>query len=561
MTAFVGVDVGTGSARAGVFDAKGKLLASHAQDIQMWREGEIAEQSSDDIWKAVCTCVKAAVTEAAVAPSSVMGIGFDAACSMVVLDRDLRPITISATGETTRNVIVWMDHRAKEQAARINAQGHPVLDYVGGRISPEMQTPKLLWIKENLAQTFADAGQFMDLPDYLTWAATGSLTRSACTVTCKWTYLAHEERWDDSYFHQIGLGSLADEGFVRIGKQIVPPGTALAKGLTATAAQQMGLPAGIAVGAALIDAHAGGIGTVGADPDAGAEATMAYVFGTSACTMPSSGAPHKVPGVWGPYYSAMVPGLWLSEGGQSAAGEAIAQLISTHPSFGEAANRAKKEGLSTQDFLLHEVIRRAPDNSSAVELAGRRVIVPDFLGNRAPFAAQNATAVMSGLTQHSGLDDLIATYLACVYGIGYGLRQIMEAQKRKGVAPGSIVISGGAGRSAAIKQMLADASGFPFLSTTSEEPVLLGAAMLGAVSAAHFPSLSVAMQQMSSVQDRFWPVSGLIGKQHDARFKAFEALQKADHQFTEDLSILSRQTGDKSADAPARSDKMAPKAL
>ena len=79
---------------------------------------------------------------------------------------------------------------------------------------------------------------------------------------------------------------------------------------------------------------------------------MAYVFGTSACTMASSSEPHKVPGVWGPYYSAMIPGLWLSEGGQSAAGEAIAHLIATHPAHTTARDHAAAEGLMLQDFLL-----------------------------------------------------------------------------------------------------------------------------------------------------------------------------------------------------------------
>lgn len=38
-----------------------------------------------------------------------------------------------------------------------------------------------------------------------------------------------------------------------------------------------------------------------------------------------------VSGVWGPYYSAMVPGLWLNEGGQSATGKLLDHVIDTHP--------------------------------------------------------------------------------------------------------------------------------------------------------------------------------------------------------------------------------------
>ncbi|MEM6372271.1 MAG: FGGY-family carbohydrate kinase [Pseudomonadota bacterium] len=528
MSAFIGVDVGTGSARAGVFDRAGTLLASAAHDIRMWRNGAVSEQSSDDIWAAVCASVRAAVADAEIAPDTVAGIGFDAACSMVVLNTDMRPVSISATGRSEQNVIVWMDHRAKDQAERINALGHPVLDYVGGRISPEMQTPKLLWIKEQMPDTFDAVGQFFDLPDYLTWAATGSLTRSACTVTCKWTYLAHEDRWDDSYFDLIGLPDLPAEGYARIGQIVVPPGTALAQGLTAHAAAQMGLPAGIPVGAGLIDAHAGGVGTVGADPDHGPEATLAYVFGTSACTMASSARPQKVPGVWGPYYSAMVPGLWLSEGGQSAAGEAIAHLIRTHPAHDVAQKLADARGISLQDVLLEAVIDRAPKISDAVEQTGARVIVPDILGNRAPHADPDATAVISGVTMGTDLDDLILTYTAAVYGVGYGLRQIMHAQAHHGVAPGTIVISGGAGRNDAIKQMLADASGFPVVSPNSPEPVLLGAAMLGAVSSQQYATLPAAMAAMSSFGARFDPCAGTNRDIHAARFKAFEALQDAE---------------------------------
>lgn len=526
---FVGVDVGTGSARAGVFDAVGTLLTSQKHEIRIWRDaGEIVEQSSADIWDAVCRAVRGAVAQAAIEPDQIGGLGFDAACSLVMLDEQMQPLSVSLTKEAERNVIVWMDHRAIDQTERINATGHPVLDYVGGRVSPEMQTPKLLWLKENLPEYFASAGQFFDLVDFLTWSATGSLTRSACTVACKWTYLAHEDSWDSSYFRQIGLGKLADEDYARIGQQIAAPGTPLGNGLTNAAAQALGLRPDTPVGAGLIDAHAGGIGTVGADTESGPEAMMGYVFGTSACTMASSVQPNFVPGVWGPYYSAMVPGLWLSEGGQSAAGEAIAHLIATHPAREEAQALANAASQSIQAYLLSEAERRCPDVSSAVDLAGARIIVPEFLGNRAPYADPNATAVISGLTLQVGFGDLLATYIAGVFGVGYGLRQIIEAQRAHGLAPSAVVISGGAGESDMMKQLLADASGLSILSITCPEPVLLGAAMLGGVASGHYRSLQESMKTMSHISKRFTPAGGRNASYHDFRFKAYETLQSMD---------------------------------
>ena len=182
--------------------------------------------------------------------------------------------------------MVWMDHRAADQADRINATGHRVLDYVGGRISPEMETPKLLWLKEQIPETYKGAGRLFDLVDFLTWRATDDPSRSVCTVTCKWTYLAHENAWDANYFETIGLNELVDENFERIGTSIVDAGTPLGGGLTPKAASELGLLPWLPVGAGLLDAHAGGVGTIGAPgSDDATVSRMAYVFGTSACTM------------------------------------------------------------------------------------------------------------------------------------------------------------------------------------------------------------------------------------------------------------------------------------
>ena len=69
---FIGIDIGTGSARAGVFDAAGSMLGTAKQDIALWREpGSIVEQSSADIWQAVVAAVRGAMAEAGVARESI----------------------------------------------------------------------------------------------------------------------------------------------------------------------------------------------------------------------------------------------------------------------------------------------------------------------------------------------------------------------------------------------------------------------------------------------------------------------------------------------------------
>ncbi|WP_321905218.1 FGGY-family carbohydrate kinase [Paraburkholderia tropica] len=520
----IGVDVGTGSARAGIFDPDGRMVASAKHDITVFHEsGAIVEQSSGEIWNAVCRSVKDALAQANVEPTQIAGIGFDATCSLVVLGEGGRSLPVGPSDEAQRDIIVWMDHRAVEQAERINATNHAVLKFVGGKISPEMETPKLLWLREHRPAVFDAAWQFFDLTDFLTWRASGDLARSTCTVTCKWTYLAHEQRWDESYFRAVGLDVLADEGFVRIGERVVEPGTPLGQGLTAQAAAELGLRAGTPVAAGVIDAHAGGIGTVGAD--GAPESCLAYVFGTSSCTMTTTREPVFVPGVWGPYYSAMVPHTWLNEGGQSVAGAAIERLLAMHPLAPEMQRRAASEGQSLPVMLAALAAQQGGDLSGAIALADGLHVVPEFLGNRAPFADPHARAVIAGLGMETDRESLVALYIAGIASIGYGLRQIIEVQAAAGAAVDRVVISGGAGRLDLVRQLLADSTGKPVLVTQADEPVLLGAAMLGGVAGGMYGDVRTAMSAMSRIGATHAPAAGAIAALHDARYDAFRQLQ------------------------------------
>ncbi|KAK9931825.1 hypothetical protein M0R45_019085 [Rubus argutus] len=151
------------------------LLGSSSRPIQIWKAGDCVEQLSTDIWHAI----------------SAAGPGFVATCSLVAADADGYPVTVSWIGDLRRNIIVWMDHRAVEQAERINSRNNPVLQYCGGALSPEMQPPKILWVKEDLPESWSMVLRWMNLSDWLSYSHTGDDTYILCTTVCKWTYLGH----------------------------------------------------------------------------------------------------------------------------------------------------------------------------------------------------------------------------------------------------------------------------------------------------------------------------------------------------------------------------------
>ena len=538
----IGVDVGTGSARAGVFDLEGNRLGIGVTPIRIWRpETDFVEQSSDNIWSAVCRCVSEAMDAAGARAERVAGVGFDATCSLVVLDREGKPLGVSPSGKPAQNVIAWMDHRATPQAEKINALGHPVLKYVGGRISPEMETPKLLWLKNHMPGAFAAAGHFFDLPDWLAFRATGDATRSLCTTVCKWTYLGHEQapagspsvgRWEADYFEKIGLGELAREGFERIGTRVRPMGEAMGAGLTPKAAKELGLLPGTAVGVAIIDAHAGGLGLMGISTGkkrlgpADFEKRLALIAGTSSCHMAASRAPMYIQGIWGPYFSAMIPGMWLTEAGQSASGALLDHIVFSHARSGELEKEARIEGTTVYELLNRRLsaIAESRGVSAPALLTADRHVLPYFHGNRSPRADPSLRGMMTGLPLDNSADELAILYLATLHGIAYGTRHIVEEMKKKGYSISTILATGGGARNRVYLQEHADITGCEIVLGREPESVLLGSAILGAVASGNHADIPAAMQTMSQAGDSVRPRKGKLAAYHQKKYHVFHEL-------------------------------------
>jgi len=484
----VGVDVGTGSARAGVLSRQGALLGRGEQPIELHQpQTNHSEHDSEQIWAAVGAAVRAALAAAGARPGDVAGISFDATCSLVVRDRQGRPLSVSTSGEARWDTIVWLDHRALAEAEECTATGHRVLDYIGGVMSPEMETPKLMWLRRHLPDCWAAAGHFFDLADFLTWKASGSTARSQCTLTCKWTYLGHEEPgWQQDFFARVGIPDMLARGGLPAAAS--PIGDDLGP-LTAPAAEALGLTTACRVGAGLIDAHAGALGVLGAHAAdrAAIDRHLALIAGTSSCVMALSAEPRPTPGVWGPYYGAVLPDCWLNEGGQSATGALLDHIIRWHGAGG------------TPDGAMHRRIAErvgALRRTEGLDLAGRLHVLPDFHGNRSPLADPHAVGVISGLTLDASFDSLCRLYWRSAVGIALGVRHILEALNARGYGIDTLHVTGGHLKNPLLMELYADAAGCTVIEPAAEDAVLLGSGMVAATAAGFYPSLGAAAAGM-----------------------------------------------------------------
>ena len=547
---YIGIDVGTGSARAGIFGQQGNLIAQASQDIQIWKpKPDFVQQSSDDIWNAICQSVKQAMAESNLEPEQIGGLGFDATCSLVVLGEENKPLTVSPDQSNDQNIIVWMDHRAKGEADEINQTGHEVLNYVGGVISPEMQTPKLLWLKRNMPETWEKATHFFDLPDYLVFRATGGDVRSACTTTCKWTYLAHKHSdeegnlgaWDDSYFREIGLDDLTNESYKRIGTDIRPMGEPVGEGLTNQSAKELGLKPGTPVGVAIIDAHAGGLGLLGMTENGSTfDNQIALIGGTSSCHMAVSKKPRFIDGIWGPYYSAMIPGLWLNEGGQSATGALIDHIIYSSKHAQQLQEKANRKNTSVYSLLNNRLTELA--NKKELEdigfLTSDLHVLPYFHGNRSPRADASLRGGIVGLTLSSTIDDLASQYLSTIQAIAYRPRHIIEEMNKTGYDIQQIPATGGGTKNDLFLKQHADICGCKIILPKEAEAVLLGSAVLAAVASGIYPNIQGAMAGMNQTGKVIEPEKNqAVLNYHNSKYRVFHKMYEDERSYNELMKV------------------------
>ncbi|XP_073972181.1 FGGY carbohydrate kinase domain-containing protein [Rhodnius prolixus] len=526
---FIGIDVGTGSVRGCLVNKNGHILKTCVKEIKTYNpQPDFYQQSSEEIWDACCFVVKKVTSD--VDANKVKGIGFDATCSLVAIDKNGKAVSISPTGENDLNIILWLDHRASKEADFINSTNHPCLKQVGGQISLEMEIPKLLWLKNNLnKQCWEKADKFFDLPDFLTWKATGCDSRSLCSVVCKWLYEASTKGagWNQDFLNIVGLEDLTQNNYYKIGNTIKAPGEPCGNGLSKISAQELNLIPGTAVGTSIIDAHAGGLGLLGCKVlgiTSSFSTRLSMICGTSTCHMAVNEEEIFVKGIWGPYFSAMVPGMWLNEAGQSATGILVDHIINSHPAT-EGIKHKIGQSIMIVQYLNNLLEKLALKDSVKVDTLTKDIhMVPDFHGNRSPLADHSLRGMITGLDLNSGEEQLAIVYLATLQALAYGAKHIIEVLQEGGYKNFEcILICGGLSKNELFVKTLANVASIAVLVPNNPESVLLGSAMLGATAAKSFPDLRETVLNMAGGAIVVQPTPNII-QYHEKKYLVFKKM-------------------------------------
>lgn len=454
---FIGIDGGTESLRAGVFDARGNPLAfaSSPYPTQFPRPSW-AEQDPNDWWKAIGLSVRQALLEAKVSPQDVGAIGVDTTCCSVV--------ALDAKGDPLRPALIWMDVRSAEQAQRIAECGDPALRVNGyGPVSSEWMAPKSLWLKENQPAIFQGASYICEFQDYLNHKLTGRMVGSLNNTSIRWYYDRSRGGFQRSLFERIGLG----EVLAKFPQEVLAMGEVIGP-LTAKAAEHLGLPQSTPVVQGGADAFVAMVGLGVVRPG-----RLAFITGSSHLHLGLSDKPFHSKGIWGTYPDAVVKGLYCVEGGQTSTGSVIAWL---------------RKLLGEPDYatLNHKAAQLPPG-------AEGLVVLEHFQGNRTPHTDPDSRGVISGLTLKHGPEHL---FRAVIEGVAYGTEDIFATMRRAGYAPQEFVLCGGATRSDLWMQIHADVSGVPIRLTKVPDAPALGSAILAAVGAGHYASIPEACDQM-----------------------------------------------------------------
>ncbi len=499
----IGIDFGTESGRALLVDVRdGRELATavfayphgvidqHLPHSQKPLPPDWALQHPGDYVEVVKQTIPAVLKQSGVNPQEVVGIGIDfTACTMMPTKADGTPLCLLDEYKDNPHswVKLWKHHASQPQADQINETARRMnqtwLERYGGKISSEWFFSKALQILQEAPEIYAASERLIEAGDWIVWQLTGVETRSACTAGYK--AMVQDGDFPPREYFAALHPDFADVVETRLSRTFAPLG-GRAGGLTEAMAAATGLPAGIAVAVANVDAHVTAPAVKATQPG-----VMVMIMGTSTCHIMSGDSLQVVEGMCGVVPDGVIPGLYGYEAGQSGVGDIFAWFVNhaVPPEYHEAAQAA---GLDLHQYLEREAAKQRPGEHGLIALDW-------WNGNRSTLVDADLTGMLLGMTLATRAPDI---YRALIEATAFGTREIIESFEQRGIAVKELVAAGGLPeKNALLRQIYADVTGRTLRLAGSAQSPALGAAMHAAVAAGVYPNITAAAEHMGKLKD------------------------------------------------------------
>ncbi len=461
----LGYDFGTSALKAALFDSEGQIVAHASEALRLllptpgW-----AEQRPEDWWTAMAAVTRRVLAHAGASPDSVSSLGLAAQmCGVVPVD---------VNGAALSNCLIWLDMRSSDIAKRelggLVAGYRPFdlmrwLHYTGGapNLSGKDPPTKMIWLRERMPEVWARTHKLLDVKDYLLHRCTGRFVTSYDCAHLTWLFdgRAGHKHWSAQLLDRLGLdGNMLPD---------VAPATDVAGGLTAAAAEALGLRVGTPVSVGTGDVSAAALAAGAPENN-----SMHLCIGTSS------------------WFGAVIPKSRVNPltgvGSICCADGKDYLLIATQENAGACVKWAVNALGFEGDF---EAFERAAGR--ARECADAPMFTPWMYGERVPIDDKHVRGGFAKLSLDFGRDDMArAIYEGVALNACWAMKDFDRLSERAGT---SLRLIGGGAKSALWCQIFADVLQRPLERIVEPDcGGSRGSAMTAAVVAGWYPNLAAA---------------------------------------------------------------------
>lgn len=434
----MGVDIGTSSTKAVLFNERGEVICREATHYELVTdETGKAEESPTEIFEAVITSIRGVMKD--IDKTELRGISFSSAMHSLIM--------VGADGELLTECITWADGRSSEALENIKRDNYlfQLYEATGTPIHPMSPFAKICWLKEDEPQLFRRAEKFVDIKSYIlnrlfdVWV----MDESLASGTGLYNMLEHD--WE---FEAMEIVKLTPDYLPK-----VVPETYQLHGVKKEYADLMGIPENLPF---IVGGSDGALANIGIQATGRNDVTI---------TVGTSGAVRKLTNEFQvdsrgrTFCYGAGDGYFIAGGAVNNGGKVVEWGLQQFGSESEIMNR------DFTSFIAH-IDEVAPGASGLL-------FQPYLLGERAPFWTNDIRGSFVGLTINHSKAHFVRAILE---GIAFNLAEVYEAVS----APDDIIyVTGGISGHEAWCRLLADILDREVRVPHTIEGSSLGAAIIG----------------------------------------------------------------------------------